>query len=182
MRSSVFLGWAIVFGTAGITLAADQPPAGPPQPPAELGQLKDLQGKFKCTGQWFASAFGPARPTTGTFRTRSELGGFWIAGQFNERMSKKNPNPGHVILTFGYDPTGKQFSASVIDNFGGHAALTSAGWEGDTLTFTGTYVAGGQVLPYRDVYTRKAGELDHSGEVQGADGKWTPLNAEQCKR
>jgi len=192
MNAGVILGAAAILCSACIAQAASQPPPGPPAPAAsqppqgppapapEMGQLKDLVAKVSCTGMWHASNFGPEHPVKATFRGQSELGGFLIVARYDERRTKQNPGAGHAFITFAYDADAKQFVSLEYDSFGGHATLTSPGWDGDALTFTGTYMIAGQKLNYRDIYTRKTGGLDHRGEIQGPDGQWTPLDEEQC--
>ena len=58
-----------------------------------------------------------------------------------------------------------------------------AAWDGDKLMLTGDYVGGGQKLGSRDTFTKNGDtEIDHLGELQGADGKWTTLSQQTCKR
>jgi hypothetical protein len=181
MKSCVILTMLLVIGPVGFAVAASTP-ASPPAPPPEMAQLKIFEGTAKCEGSQSASDFGPEHATKGVVRGRSDLSGFWITIRYAERKTKANPNPIHALYTLGYDATAKQFLSTGFDAFGGRGNETSSGWDGDKLTFTGEYVLAGKKLGYRDTFTRKGErEVDHLGEIQGADGKWVTLDQETCK-
>jgi Protein of unknown function (DUF1579) len=181
MKSRIILSAFLVFGPIGFAEAASTPATGP-APPPEMAQLKIFEGAAKCTGTQSATDFGPEHPTNAVVRGRSELGGFWLTLRYDERKTKANPNPTHALYALGYDASAKQFVSTVFDGFGGRGAETASGWDGDKLTFTGDYVLAGKKLGYRETFTKKGErEIDHLGEIQGADGKWVTLDQETCK-
>lgn len=183
MKSPVTLAGLLVLGSLGWAQAAGETPAGPPTPASEMAQLKILEGTIHCTGTQSASPFGPEHPTRLTLRSRTGLGGFWMTLRFDERKTKKNPNPVHLLYLLGYDANAKQFVASGFDNFGGRSSESARGWDGDKLVLTGDYLGGAQKFGIRDTFTKNGDtEIDHLAEIQGADGKWTTLSQETCKR
>jgi hypothetical protein len=183
MKYLVAASALLFLGSVGLAEAAGEAPAGPPTPAPEMGQLKIFEGRAQCTGTQKASPFGAEHATRGIARANTGLGGFWMTLRYDERKTKQNQNPVHVVYVLGYDAGAKQFVASGFDGLGGRISESAAGWEGDKLMLTGDYVGGGQKFGFRDTFT-KTGDagIDHLGELQGADGKWTTLNQQTCKR
>jgi hypothetical protein len=161
---------------------AQSPPPGPPKPAPELSQLKFFDGTWHCDGANPASAFGPAHKTKATVKAGFELGGFWHTVHYEEAKTAENPTPIQGRGYWGYDAAAKSFISAWVDNMGGLAHQTSAGWQGDTLVWTGQSAMGGQRIPARDTFTKKPdGSLTHKGELQ-MGGKWIILDEESCKK
>jgi hypothetical protein len=183
MKSLVALCGLLAFGPIGVALAAGETPPGPPTPAPEMAQLKIFDGGARCTGKQGASQFGPEHPTRAVARGRIVLNGFFLTLSYDERKTKQNPYPLHIIYTIGYDASAKQYIATGADNLGGRISETASGWDGDKLTFTGELTAAGQKIPLRDTFTKIGDkEIDHVGELHGADGKWIELNQQTCPR
>jgi len=183
MKPRTILTILFILSSIGFAEAAGEPPAGPPKPPAEMAQLKIFEGVAKCTGSQSVSDLGPEHPTAAVVRGRSDIGGFEVIIRYNERKTKDNPSPILALYVIGYDASAKQFVSTRFDNFGGQGSGTAPGWASDKLTLTSDYVVGGKKLGLRDTFTKKSDtEVDHLGEIQGSDGKWTTLDQETCKR
>ena len=163
---------------AGIVFA--QQPA--PKPAPELQQLKWFEGTWGCQGDAPASPFGPAHKTQSTLTAKSGLGGYWVLGTVKEAKTAENPQPVEGVLQIGYDTAGKHFIFNWVDNFGSFSTETSAGWQGDTMSWSGEQNVMGQKMKVRDSFTKKgAAEFTHKFEYENK-GKWEPIVDETCKK
>lgn len=153
-----------------------------PKPAPEMAQLKFFVGNWRCNGKAEASPFGPAHGSKTTTRGKIDLDGFWLTVSVDEQKSKESPMPIHGRFASTYDGAGKKFVGLWYDNFGAWELMTSPGFEGDTITFSGDAMMGGQKIPAKDAFTRKGDkEMVHTGEME-MQGKWMKLYEETCKR
>jgi len=176
-----------------VSFAADAPakpaaakppePAAAPPAPAELATLDFFVGTWNCTGKAFASPMGPEHETAATVHATKSVGDRWIHINYDENKTKANATPYHVGVYMGYDAGAKKFVQGCVDNMGGYCTQSSAGWNGDTITFEGTAKGSGADMGVRDTFIKKgAKELVHAGEMQGADKQWAQTDKETCKR
>ena len=174
-RRSIGISLAVVLSlSAGPALAQ-----GPPKPAPELAQLAPFEGSWSCTGKMNESPFGPAGAMTSTADIKRDLGGFFQSGVIKGSMPNQPPFEGRFYVT--YNPAAKQFVMMWVDNMGGWATNTSAGWKGDVLVYEGESHMGPQSFKARDTFTRGAGTIKHAWEAQ-IDGKWVALGEENCKK
>jgi hypothetical protein len=172
----------VLAASASAALAEDKP-AAPAGPPAELAQIEILFGVWNCKGTVFASPMGPEHATQGIARGAMAVGGHWLHMTYDEKASRANPAPGHFGMYFGYDAAAKKFVESCFDSFGGYCTQFASGWQNDTLTFEGTQTSEGQKLNVRDVFIRKgAGSLSHYSEIQDKQGKSLKTDEEGCTK
>ena len=151
--------------------------------PAEQAQLDFFLGDWSCSGTTFASELGPEHATSGVVHAAKAVGGRWIHISYDEKKTAANANPYHVGVYMGYDAGKKQFVEGCVDNFGGYCTQSGSGWNGDSLVFEGSANGTGQAFTVRDTFTRKgAGQLTHTGEMQGADKQWAKTDEETCKK
>jgi hypothetical protein len=179
--STLSLAAALTVFAALPALAAD-PPAemAMPAPAAELSQLAFFVGHWSCTGKVEATPFGAAHATRATVDIKSDFGGFWSVGRYEEPKTAENPHPMSFEFLMGYDASA--FTLDGFDAFGGRSHQTSSGWKDGTMVFLGTTGSGGQNVPARDTFTQKGPKsLGHVGEIQ-IEGKWTQIDAETCTR
>ncbi len=180
MRSLVA---SALLALATLPALAEDKPAGPPKPPAELAQLSYFLGTWNCSGKTFASPMGPEHATEGKASFAHVLGGYWYAFHYAEVKTAANPMPYHAAGFWGYDPGEKVFLERCHDSFGGWCGITSKGWVGDVLTFEGMGSMGAQKMGMRDIFTKKGpSEVVHSSEMQGSDGKWIKTDEESCTK
>jgi hypothetical protein len=172
---------AVLFATPALAQApAAKAPA--PVPAKELEQIRVLEGHWTCEGQAPESPMGPAHKTKAAVKMSSDLDGFWYSGLVEQEKTPENPRPMKGRFHWTYDTAAKAFKSTFVDNSGGWATQSSAGWKGDTLTFEGDMIANGKKTPARDVFVKKSdSEILHSIEAQ-IGGKWTKLGDETCKR
>lgn len=152
---------------------------GPPRPAAEMAQLEAFDGSWTCEGTMSPSPFGPGGKMTSTLRSRTELGGFWQSGMVHGTSPGLPPFQGQFHAT--YDPVAKRLVMLWVDNMGGWSNSTAPEWRGDTAVFTGDSFMAGKRFKARDTFTKGAGTLRHSWEIE-IDGKWTPLGDETCRK
>lgn len=157
--------------------------AAAPAAPSEFAQLDFFLGDWTCTGKAFASEMGPEHATAATVHAAKAVGGHWLHINYDEKKTAANPAPFQVGVYMGYDASQKQFVERCVDTFGGYCDQSSKGWNGDTLVFEGTGHGGPAPMGVRDTFVRKgAGELTHSGEMQGPDKQWAKTDEESCKK
>jgi hypothetical protein len=155
----------------------------PPKPAAEVSQFDHFNGRWGCTGQVLANDMVPAHPTTAIATSAPELSGSWRLFRYVEQKTKENPMPFAATGMWGYDVAQKKYVEVSADNMGSYSILTSGGWSGDSIIFEGESQMMGRKTGSRDIFTKKgAGEFVHSGEFQGADGKWAKFDEETCKK
>lgn len=157
-----------------------KPEMAMPKPAPEMAQLKFFDGNWTCTGTMSASPFGPGGKMTSSVRTHSDLGGFWESGVVKGTSPGMPPFEGMFHMT--WDPAAKHHVMFWVDNMGGWAQSAAPGWEGDKIVFAGDSYMGGKKSATRDTFVKAAGgAMKHSWEMQ-ADGKWTPLGEETCRK
>ena len=155
--------------------------AAVPRPAPEMAKLKAFEGKWACTGQMDASPFGPAHKTATNVTAHPDLGGFWLSGRVAEAKTAESPMPMEGMFHQTWDPGSKQYVMLWVDNTGGWAQENSAGWQGDTIVWSGDAWAGGQKAGMKESFTFKgAGEMLHTMEIN-MTGQWLPLGQETCR-
>jgi hypothetical protein len=183
MKSGRICAFLAVATLAGGPLLAEDKPAAPPKPAAEMSQLAYFNGNWGCTGKAFASPFGPEHATEAKVMARPAMGGFWYGMHYDETKTAANPAPYHAMMIMGFDPGQKMFVSNCFDSMGGGCSQTSAGWKGDVLAFEGTSVFMGKKGGARDTFTKiSATEVKHAAEMQGPDGKWIQTDEETCTK
>ena len=86
------------------------------------------------------------------------------------------------VSFWGWDEQTKKIISGSFDNMGTQMSQSSAGWNGNKMTFEGDMRAGGMTMKARDFFTKvSATELEHMAEVE-MNGKWTKLDEETCKK
>jgi hypothetical protein len=183
MKRILILGLVALF-VSGIALAAPvaaKKTAMPekPQAPAELRQLDYFAGTWDCTGEDFPSQFpGPTGKTTGTAKSAWELDNQWLGLNYTE-----GPKNGFAVkIHLGWDPGSNKFVMGSVNNAGGYSVESSAGWEGDKLTFTGPNHFGPATVNGREVFTKMGDKhLTHSFEIDEKE-TWKKLSEHDCHK
>jgi hypothetical protein len=164
--------------------AAAAAPAGPPKPAPELVDAsKYFIGNWKCEGTQPAGPWGPGGKATSNVKFKMDMGNFFMVIDGDMKTDSKPP----MKMTFkgmnGYDPTTKKMMRTDWDSTGGMATLTSPGWEGDKMVFTGETVMMGQKMKLRHTMTKKSDtEMTSAFETTGPDGKWISMGDDTCKK
>ena len=158
-------------------------PAGPPPPAAELTDaLKPMEGKWKCDGKAPDSPFGKAHATKADMTWKSDLNGYWYIARYEEKKTKENATPYIMTSSVGFDPSKKQLVRTDLDGMGMITHLSSKGWEGDKMAWSGD-VMGPQKMTFKETITKKsAKEMASSLEIAGPDGKFMSVMEMTCKK
>lgn len=145
--------------------------ADEPRPPAELAQLKELVGVWKCEGK--ARMGGKESPTRAVYTVVPELDAFVYVGRLESPRTATAPAyRGRDI--YGYDAGNKMFTAFSVDNTGAWGSMTSKGWEGDKLSWSGKTRVGAGELPVEQTLARKgADQLTITGSQGAGDNTFT---------
>jgi hypothetical protein len=159
-------------------------PAGPPKPAPEfITQTKYFLGKWKCEGMMPAGPMGPEAKQATNLNFKMDLGDFYLIVDGDMKVESKPP----MKMTFkginGYDAMAKKFTRADFDSMGNMMHMTSAGWEGDKMVFTGEGMMMGQKVKMKHTMTKKSDtEMTSAFEQAGADGKWMPAGEDTCKK
>ncbi|HEY4221977.1 MAG TPA: DUF1579 family protein, partial [Myxococcota bacterium] len=159
-------------------------PAAVPPPAADLAKnLKVMEGKWKCDGKFPESPAGKAHTAKATYETKSDLGGYWYLARYEEKKSKDNPVPYAMATEIGFDPSKGELIRTDVDNIGAVTHLTSKGFDGDKLVWTGESMAGPSKQQFKETQTKKSDkEIDISMELAGADGTFASIGEIVCKK
>lgn len=152
-----------------------------PRPAAEMATLKFFDGSWKCSGQGAMEPGGPMMKMDSSVTSHTDLGGFWQSGTVKgAAMAGMPPMEGMFHMT--WDAAAKQYVMFWVDNMGGWSQSRTPGWAGDSIVFTGEGQMGENKMGMRDTFTKKAdGSMGHVGEMQ-ANGQWTKMMEETCRK
>jgi hypothetical protein len=157
------------------------PTPGPPKAPAELDQVKWLEGNWRCDGKAPAGPMGPEHAYKSTMKIKRDLDGFWYASEYEQKKSKENVMPIKARSFVGYDAVTKTVVSVGVDNLGGALQLRGS-IEGDKISNAGEGSMGGQKVGFKEVFTKTGDRsLSWHGEVRvGKD--WVVVGDDSCKR
>src|SRR5205085_11447364 len=111
------------------------------------------------------------------------LGNYWLTWHVDQEKSKDNPMPVSTAGGSTYDPATKKFVRSDMMSGGMWSTMSSPGWEGDVLTFTGEQSMMGKKVPVKHTLTKKGDSEYTSVFVMGTlDGKMMKFIDETCKK
>ena len=158
--------------------------AGAQDKPSPLDALDVFVGDGACSGNVLAMGTTPAHATTGKVHGERTLDGRWLVIHYDADASTSDARPYHVVQYFGHDAAKKQFVDVAFDKSGaGYGSGTSAGWNGDVITFDNTSIEDGRTVAERDIFTRKGGsEISHTGKVRDKHGNWITTDEETCRK
>jgi hypothetical protein len=175
---------ALAQAPAGKPEAGAGAPAGPPPPAPELDAfMKPFDGTWKCDSKFFANAFGPGSPemtVKSIVKFKKELDGHFWKGEYDARKTKTNPAM-KGILYVGYDPGGKKFLITGLDNGGGFGQGEGT-VEGETVTFLGEQTFAGKKVKTRETMGKSGPKAGfHKVEVDLGSG-FVPFVEDTCKK
>jgi len=161
--------------------SSNQPPPGPPKPPAELDVIKWLEGNWHCDGKAPAGPMGPDHAYKSSMKVKRDLEGFWYVGEYEQRKSKDNPMAIKARSFLGFDPVAKKVITFGVDSIGGALQMSGA-MEADKIASEGEGSMGGQKIGFKESFTKTGDRaLTWHGEVRvGKD--WVVVGEDTCKR
>ena len=155
-----------------------------PAPAPELATFKIFDGNWKCDSKFPAGSMGPGSPevlTKSAVKFKKALGGFWIVGDFAVKKSKAMPAM-NATFYMGYDTGSKKFILAQMDSMGSFLTETSAGFQGDTITWAGEGYMMGQKLKIREKMIKKSDkEVVHTMEADMGKG-FMVMGEDTCKK
>ena len=174
-RLKILAGMACVVGSVlilQIAAAAQAPQA--PKPGPEHQRLGYFVGKWTGEGEMKASPMGPGGKMTSNDTCE------WFEGRFavichSEGKSPMGPMKSVGIL--GYSSEEKVYTYYAVDNSNMTMASVPRGTlKGDTWTYNDESLMGGQKVKSRTTIKELSPTAyEFKVELQGPDGKWTPL-------
>jgi hypothetical protein len=181
---------------AGHVAAADgKPAAAPPasaapampalpKPGPELdAAFKFFEGNWKCESKMPAGSMGPGSPemtTKSSVKFKKALGGFYYQGEYDLKKTKTTPGFKGVMF-IGYQPGAKLFTMTSSDDTGGGEYVTSTGFQGDVITFTGEGYMMGQKVKMRETMSKNGKDAGHKAEADMGKG-FQLMGEDTCKR
>ena len=142
-----------------------------------------MEGTWKCKGNMLATPMGPGHETAATLKLKRDLGGYWISASYVGKKTKVDPKPflGQDYIT--YDGVAKTWNRVMVDGYGGWSTMTSTGWEGDKLVFTGDAMMPGHKMGLRHTITKKGPkEVGSTWEMSMDKKTFTAFVEETCKK
>jgi hypothetical protein len=181
MKKVLILAFALLALSA---LAQDKPAkaAEAQKLPEQLSVEKWFVGDWICEGTQHASPAGPGAKFTDRFSFNMVLRGSWLIYHIDQL---KGPVKGKQTLigSSTWDANAKVHVRRDMNIGGSRVDVTSPGWDGDKLVFTGYMIIGDEKLPVKHTVTKKGdAAYDSVLEVTGADGKPTQWEEESCKK
>ena len=151
--------------------ALNSPPALNPA----LESFTYFVGHWNCEGEFVVVK----KSTAAQISVASDLGGSALSFRWDD----KPPNRFHALELWGFDKTANHFTNFIHDNFGGVRQFSSAGWEGDTLTWTGNALATPPNTNERFVLQRKsAKEFVIAYDTRKGQADWATIDRLTCRQ
>lgn len=150
--------------------------------PEQLSVEKWFVGDWICEGTQYASLTAPGVQFTDRFSFRMTLRGSWLIYHIDQL---KGPVKGkETLIGFAtWDANAKVHVRRDMNIGGSRIDVTTPGWEGDKLVYTGYMVIGDEKLPVRHILTKKGNKAyDAKLEMGGADGKPMMWEEESCRK
>ena len=181
MKKMLVLSFALLCLSA---LAQDKPAksADAQKLPEQLSVERWFVGHWICEGAQQTSPTGPGAAFTDRFSFGMALRGSWLIYHIDQL---KGPVKGKQTLigSSTWDANAKVHVRRDMNIGGSRMDVTSPGWDGDKLVYTGYMIVGDQKLPVKHTFTRKGdATYDSALEVTGADGKSAMWEDENCKK
>jgi hypothetical protein len=132
-------------------------------------------GHWSCEGEFVAVK----KATAAEISIAADLGGSVLSFRWDDKL----PSRFHALELWGFDQAADHFTNFIHDNFGGVRQFNSAGWEGDTLTWTGNALATPPATNERFVLQRKsAKEFVISYDTRKGQGDWATIDRLTCRQ
>lgn len=180
--------FVLTFVLLIVSALGAQSPASNSAPQAQLRLRQQLSverwfiGRWICEGVQHATPTGPEVNFIDRFSFRMALGGSWLTYHVDQA---EGPMKGQRTLIgwVTWDGNAKVHVRRDMNIGGSRVDLTTPGWDGDKLVFTGYMIVGDEKLPVKQTFTKKGDRAyDSALEVTGADGKREQWEQESCRK
>jgi hypothetical protein len=136
---------------SGLCSSHHAPPPSSPVPPLDTN-FRPLIGGWDCSGQKFASPFGPAAPLKMKLSFKRIVDGYWYSYDFVETDASTCSKIFAAHAMIGFDPASAKLTRRDHELFGGTTDLTSSGFSSaGSLQWEG---ANGFGAAFRETLTR----------------------------
>ena len=150
--------------------------------PEQLSAEKWFVGDWICEGTQHTSPTGPGVEFIDRFSFRMALDDSWLIYRIDQL---KGPLKGKQTLigSSTWDANAKVHVRRDMNIGGSRLDLTSPGWDGDKLIYTGYMVTGDEKLPVKHTFTKKgSAAYDSALSVIDADGNPMRWEEESCRK
>ena len=181
----ILVGLAILLH--GSVLPAQLPePTRNPAPHSAQSQPLSVErwfvGDWICTGIQHSSPDAPAVKFTDKFRFRMALDGSWLIYRLYQL---EGPHKGQLTLigAIAWDANAHLHVRRDMNIGGSRMDMTSPGWEGDKIIWTGFMVTGDQKLPATQTFIAKSKTATYNTlQITDSDGKPVGWEEESCRK
>ncbi len=157
-------------------------PATEPASPDPLALERWFVGDWICTGTMHSSQTASGVNFTDRFHFYMTLGGSW---QIYELHQLEGPHKGQLTLigAITWDANAGLHVRRDMNIGGSRMDMTTRGWDGNRVDFTGYMVVNGQKSPAKQSLFKKGDDrYDGSLEIAGPEGKPVDWEEETCRR
>jgi hypothetical protein len=181
MKTMLILAFSLLALSA---LAQDKPVKSAEEQnlPKQLSVERWFVGDWICEGTQYASQTDSGAKFTDRFSFHMTLRGSWLIYQIDQL---KGPVKGKQTLigSSTWDANAKVHVRRDMNIGGSRVDVTSPGWDGDKLVYTGYMIIGAAKLPVKHTLTKKGdAAYDAYLEMTGTDGKPAMWEEESCKK
>lgn len=168
--------------SAGETPAVNAAPSATPTLSDQLSVEKWFVGEWICEGEQHASPTAAAVKFTDKFTFEMALDGSWLTYHVDQTKGLLQGKR-TLIGWITWDANAKLHVRRDMNIGGTRVDVTTPGWDGDKLVFTGYMIANDEKLPIQQTFTQKGdAAYDSALIVTGAEGKPTEWEEESCKK
>ena len=168
--------------SAGEIPTVNAAPSAAPTPPNQLSVEEWFVGNWICEGEQHASPISAAVKFTDKFTFKMALDGSWLTYHIDQM---KGPLRGkRTLVGWGtWDENARLHIRRDMNTGGSRVDVTTPGWEGDTLVFTGYMVTGDGKLLVKQTLTKK-GDAAYDSALVVTDAETKPVEWEEgsCKK
>jgi hypothetical protein len=161
--------------------AVPAPAELPPKPAPELQELKAFAANWKCSGKGMAPDMSGEIDIKSTWKGKWVLGKHWIAVEYKEAKSKKNPGfTGQAFL--GIDSVNKKAFFAGVDDMGGMMATMAPLGSGTKWVFEGNMQMQAMKMNARFTFEWKS-DKEVAFTIEGKMGtEWKTMSSQTCKK
>jgi ketosteroid isomerase-like protein len=168
--------------SAGEDRAVNGKPPDGPTLPDQLSVERWFVGNWICQGTQHPSPDAAAVQFSDKLSFKMALDDSWLTFHIDQ---EQGPLEGkQTLIGWGtWDDNAKVHIRRDMNLGGSRVDVSTPGWDGDKLVFTGYIIANGEELPIRQTFTKK-GDAAYDGAliVTSAEGKPVEWEEENCRR
>ncbi len=156
-----------------------QNPAAPKQP---LAVEQWFVGDWICSGTMHLSPTSPAVKFTDKFSFGLILDGSWLTYRLHQL---EGPHKGQLTLigNITWDANARLHVRRDMNIGGSRMDMTTPGWDGGKITWTGFMVTGDQKMPATQIFVKKSNTATYNTlQISGPDGKPDSWEEEYCRK